>query len=235
MRLRTLLIMIGAVMTAATYTFPLWQPLLDQRVPTAADAPIPGLPADLAQTFAILPPEQQAAYRAIAEIDPLRGLAMVTGALAPRRAAPDGDLELPPLINPAILAVGSFGRIDPVRWGQGEVTIYASQNALPLLRLDNFSVANAPDLRIALVVRAELIPPTPAPAGAPSPVPPPIPGTVSALDPNSLLEVGALKGVYGSQNFSLPANFDFTRYDRVIIYSGALDMIYSEAALFIRG
>jgi hypothetical protein len=235
MRLRTFLIMVGAVLIAAVYTFPVWQPLLDQRVPIAADAVIPGLPADLAQTFAILPAEQQAAYRAVAEIDPLRGLAMVSGALAPRQPAPDSDRELPGLINPAILAVGAFGRIDPVRWGQGEITIYASQSAPPLLRLDNFSVANAPDLRIALVVRSELLNPTPLPEGAPTPVPPRIPGTVSALDPTSLLQVGALKGVYGNQNFNLPANFDFTRYDRVIIYSGALDMIYSEAALFIRG
>lgn len=246
-RLRTLLISIGALMIMVVYSFPLWQPLLDQRATSATNAAIPGLPPDLAEVFAILPPEQQAAYRAAAEVDPLRGLNMVVAALSPRQPAPEDEQELPPLVEPVILAVGSFGRVDAVRWGQGEAAIYASRSAPPLLRLENFSVANAPDLRLALVLRATDAAPV---QQAPLPTEEALLPTeeammdameagsadeMSALDADTILEIGVLKGVYGNQHYNLPANLDIRQYDHLVIYSDTLDMIYSTAPLFVRG
>jgi hypothetical protein len=222
MRLRAVLILLGAILVIATYTFPFWQPLFEGSAPLAPNSIFPGLPLEYVETFGILPPDQQAAYRAVAEGDRARGVQMVVAALSPRQAAPEDDEELPTLIDPVIVAVGSFARVDAVRWGQGEATLYQSSNEPPLLRLDNFSVANAPDLRLIF-----------SPATQPT-----TPDEMRAADGDgnsSAYEIGPLKGVYGSQNFSLPPNFSISGYNSVVIYSPTLDMIYSVAPLFIRG
>ncbi|MDZ4766806.1 MAG: DM13 domain-containing protein [Chloroflexota bacterium] len=222
MRLRALMIGIGALLVIATYTFRLWQPLLDTGIQTAPDSIFPGLPLAFVEIFSILPAEQQAAYRTVAEADPAKGVAMVVAALSPRQAAPEDDEDLPTLIDSVIVAVGSFARIDAVRWGQGEATVYQSSNEPTLLRLDNFSVANGPDLRLAF-----------------STMPQPTTTTeMRAADVdgnNTVFEVGPLKGAYGSQNFSLPTNLNVRQFASLVIYSEALDMIYSIAPLFIGG
>lgn len=222
MRLRALIILIGALLVVATYTFPLWQPILAPGNQGSANSIFPGLPADYLETFSILPAEQQEAYLAVAEEDRSKGVEMVISALSPRQAAPEDDEDLPVLIDALDLAVGRFTRVDAVRWGQGDATIYTSRNEPPLLRLDNFSVANGPGLRLAF-----------SPATNPTTI-----EEMRAANENGnaqSLEVGALKGVYGSQNFPLPANFNVTAYRSLVIYSESLDMIYSIAPLFVRG
>jgi hypothetical protein len=221
MRLRVVLVLIGALLVAATYTFPLWQPILSPQAGSSADTAFPGLSGELAQTFAILPAEQQEAYLAVADEDLARGLAMVTSALSPRQEAPEDDEELPTLIDPLIVAVGAFARLDAIRWGQGEATVYLSSNEPPLLRLDNFSVANGPDLRLAFSPAVQ--PTTPFDMRQPSET------------SSGAVEIGSLKGVYGSQNFTLPAGLDVRQFGSLVIYSQSLDMIYTIAPLFIRG
>jgi hypothetical protein len=47
-------------------------------------------------------------------------------------------------------------------------------------------------------------------------------------------EIGILKGTNGNQNYELPPQLDLQSYGSVVIYSPALDMIYSVAPLFMR-
>jgi hypothetical protein len=216
MRLRLLLIMLGALVVAATFTFPLWGTSGGNAPLTAAQDGFPGVAADLQTLFRILPPEQQAAYRAVAAQDPVKGAAMVTAALSARVPVPEDDQEMPELNAPVIVSVGRFERLDPIRWAQGDVTIYEQTDALPVVRLENFSTARGPDLRVFL-------------SRSPQPQSP----AEMRLE-GAEIDLGTLQGDYGAQNFLLPQAVDLRLYGSVVLYSPSLDMIYSYAPLFVR-
>jgi hypothetical protein len=215
MRFRLLLILIGALLVAATWTFPLWQPLL----PTGNSAPgdsFPGLAAELQPLFAALPPERQAAYRALSDTEPEEALAMLTAALTPAEAAPASEFQLPELVGSVIVAVGAFGEIDPIRSAAGDVTVYQDANGAWLLRFENFSVINGPDLHVLLSLT-------------------PNPRTPEAVRAGGLdLDLGALKGVTGNQHYPISADEELRQYRSVVLFSVTLDEVYSSAQLFIR-
>lgn len=215
MRFRLLIILFGALLVAATWTFPLWQPLL----PTAADTPserFPGLALELQGTFAALPPEQQDAYLALAEEQPETALAMVTAALTPGTAAPASEQQLPELIGSAIAAVGTFGQVDVLRSASGDVTVYTDASGSWLVRFENFSLINGPDLRVMLSIT-------------------PNPRTAEEVRAGGVdLDLGALKGVTGNQHYPIPADEDVRQYRSVVIFSESLGLVYSSAQLFIR-
>jgi hypothetical protein len=215
MRLRGLILLLGALLVAATYSFPLWVEFL---LPGGESAEVfPGLPRALEDSFLILPPDQQAAYRAVSARDRVMGATMLISALSPRIPAPEDERDLPDLNAPVIVAVGSFQRLDAIRWGQGDVTIYAQTGGLGLLRLENFSVANGPDLRLLLSTSAE---------------PQVSTGQLSETDD---LDLGPLKGTYGNQHYELPTGTDIREFRSVMLYSPSLQMVYSIAPLFLRG
>ena len=215
MRFRLLLIVIGALVAAATWTFPYWQPLLPAG--GASAALFPGLAPELQGEFAALPPERQAAYRALADEDADRALAMLSAALTPGSAAPANDQEMPEMIGSTMVAVGAFGEVDPTRYAEGEVSIYQDASGGWLLRFENFSVVNGPDLRVVLSASATPREPEDMRAGG--------------LD----YEVGELKGMTGNQNYVIPPEVDVQQYGSVVIYSAELDLIYSSAELFASG
>jgi len=215
MRFRLLLIVIGGLVAAATWTFPYWQPLLPAG--GAAAELFPGLAPELQGEFAVLAPERQAAYRALADEDSARALTRLTAALTPGNPAPANDQELPEMIGSTMVAVGAFGEIDPTRYAEGEVSIYQDASGGWLLRFEDFSVVNGPDLRVVLSASATPREPEEMRAGD--------------LD----YEVGELKGVSGNQNYEIPPEIDLQQYGSVVIYSAELDLIYSSAELFASG
>lgn len=218
MRLRWFAITLGALLVVLTYTFPLWGPLIQEQAPDAEAELLPGLPPDLRSTFAILPADQQAAYLAVAAQDPHKAISMVAAALSPGIAAPEREQDMPEMDSPTVIASGSFSRVDAVRWGQGDVTIYQQADNSRLMRFENFSVANGPELRVYLSVSPE-------------------PETAADMQPDeeqTPTEIGILKGTTGNQNYELSALIDLQAYGSVVIYSPALDMIYSVAPLFMR-
>ncbi|HVU12995.1 MAG TPA: hypothetical protein VHD90_17070, partial [Phototrophicaceae bacterium] len=77
--------LLGAVLVVATFTFPVWQPVLQNRgaAPVAA---FPGLAAQLQKNFLSLPQEQQRAFLAYDQQAPDKALAMLIAALGPRVA-----------------------------------------------------------------------------------------------------------------------------------------------------
>jgi hypothetical protein len=216
MRLRLVLIFVGAFLVIATYTFPLWGTGGAGDPTTASQDGFPGISADLQELFRILPPDQQAAYRAVSEADPVKGAAMVTAALSARVPVPEDDQEMPQMNTPVVVSVGRFARLDPVRWAQGEVTIYRQTDAPPVVRLENFSTARGPDLHVFLSRSTE--PQTPE---------------EMRLD-EAEIDLGRLQGDFGAQNFVMPQGSDVTGYNSVVLYSPSLDMIYSYAPLFVR-
>jgi len=209
MRFRLFLILIGAVLIAATYSFPLWQPLL---VNTVVDEPFPGLPDNLQAAFAALPPEQQSSFLDMAAEDPDMAVAMAAAALEPPTTVQETG-DMPEMETATIITGGEFSRVDAVHWAQGTATIYELPDQQKILRLEDFTAANGPDLRVVLSAGEE-------------------PRSREEVERGNLnLELGRLKGNIGNQNYEIPPETDLSLYNSVVIYCQAFHVVFSTAAI----
>lgn len=215
MRLRVLWMLLGAVLVVATFTFPMWQPIVENRPASPVEA-FPGLDLQLQDDFLSLPQEQQLAYLAFQEEDPQRALGMVSAALLPRTTLPDEDSAMPELTSPVTVASGTFQQINAIRGAQGTVNIYRDTANVLTMRFEGFSMVNGPNLRVILSA-AE------APRESTE-------MTANGIEP---IDAGALLATYGGQNYTLP-RLDLTEYNSVVIMSETLDLIYTYAPLFVR-
>lgn len=215
MRLRVLWMFLGALLVVATFTFPVWQPIVENRPADPVEA-FPGLDPQLQDDFLSLPQEQQRAYLAFDSEDHEKALAMVNAALTPRTSLSDEEQAMPELNAPITVASGTFQQINPVRGAQGTVNIYQDAANDLTMRLEGFSMVNGPNLRVLL-----------SPAEAPR-VSTDL--TVGDVEP---VDAGVLLATNSSQNYTLP-NLDLAEYHSVVIFSEALDLIYTYAPLFVR-
>jgi hypothetical protein len=213
MRLRIFIVLLGALVVALTFTFPLWQPLLSQQGSDAAAEIIPGLPPNLQEQFVTFTPEQQQAYLTVAAEDPSLAVAMIRAALSPPIPAPDEMRIVPSMNGPVDIGGGEFERIDAVRWGSGEATVYEQADGSKVVRFEGFSVSNGPNLRVVLSLS-------------------PAPLTPEEMRLNAReIEIGQLVGTTGSQNYAVAAEINIREYRSIVIYSASLDLIYSYAPL----
>lgn len=210
MRFRFFLILIGALAVVATFTFPLWRPLFINDV---VDENLIGLPAELEASFQALPLNQQTAFLAMAADDRVMALAMVRAALQPDSAPSEAEQAMPAMEAPVIAASGTFTQIDVLHGAQGTATIYQMPDNSKILRFENFRVINGPDLRVVISASAA-------------------PRTREEVELNDLdLELGALKGNIGNQNYEIPAQVDLSLYQSVVIYCRAYNVVFSTAQL----
>lgn len=214
-RFRLLFILLGALLVAATFSFPRWSHLLLPDEAETTSEIFSGLEPELQPTFAALPPDQQSAYRLRAATDPQRALEMVNAALQPPTEVPEAEQALPSMSGAVEAATGEFIRLDPIRWAQGDVIIYEQADGSKVLRFENFSVINAPDLQVVLSQS-------------------PLPATPQEMRLNDAqIELGGLIGTIGAQNYEIPRDTNLTRYQSIVLYSRALDLIYSVAPLHV--
>ena len=208
MRFRLFIILIGAALVAATYSFPLWRPLLVNDV---VDEVFPGLSVELQTAFTALSPAEQAAFLQMAEEDRDMAITMVEAALQPPAVA---DTEpTPDMQSTIVLTDGEFGRVDAVHWAEGTATIYQLPDNSKVLRLENFRSANGPDLRVVLSAGEE-------------------PRTREEVARGNLnIELGRLKGNIGNQNYEIPTQIDLSLYNSVVIYCQAFHVVFSTAAI----
>jgi hypothetical protein len=128
----------------------------------------------------------------------------VSAAAAPAApAAPSG---------PVALSRGSFTQIDPIHGAEGTATIYRLEDGNLVLRLENFTSTNGPDLFIGL-------------SGHPKP------RSSRELHDQGYVEIAALKGNQGNQNYELPADIDLSAFKSVTIYCRAFSVMFSSAEL----
>lgn len=215
MRLRVFWMFLGALLVVATFTFPSWQPIIENRGPVPDEA-FPGLAPQLQGDFVNLPQEQQQAYLAFAEEDPAKALAMVNAALTPPTSLDEEQQAMPELSTPITVASGTFQRINAIRWGQGTINIYRDASNALTMRLEDFRVLNGPDLRVYLSA-----------ADAPRTSEEMTAGSIEAVD------VGSLLATNGNQNYTLPS-LDLIQYRSVVVYSQSLELVYTYAPLFVR-
>jgi len=95
--------------------------------------------------------------------------------------------------------------------GSGSAKIFTQEDGSHLLRLENFSVSNGPDLYVTLVKNAN-----------------PKKGKDVKAGYESL---GLLKATNGNQNYEIPANIDLSQYNSVVIYCRAFSVVFSVASL----
>lgn len=118
----------------------------------------------------------------------------------------DGDTEANKNLfdQPSLLRLGVFAGTDAVHRGSGEAQVYVLPDASRLLRFEEFSVTNGPDLRVLLTADG---------------------------DARDSIDLGALKGNLGDQNYEIGSDVDLDRYNTAMIYCRAFHVVFATAKL----
>jgi hypothetical protein len=96
----------------------------------------------------------------------------------------------------------------------GRATVYKAADGTMSLRLTDFSTSNGPDVHVVLAANSD-------------------PGLKNNVPGKALqsIEVGALKGNQGDQEYGLPAHVDLAQYDTVVIYCVRFRAVFGSAKL----
>ena len=114
--------------------------------------------------------------------------------------------------EPLLVKEGMFRNGGPSYSGSGRAAIYRLADGSHVLRLEDFSVTNGPDLRVMLAAH-------------------PDPQTSNALHSQAVIELEPLKGNQGNQNYLIPAGVDIAGQGSVVIYCQPFSVIFSVAPL----
>jgi hypothetical protein len=198
-RPRWTLLGLGAIIVALLFTYPTWRTLLTGRASTGA--------------FALASAAQQEVF---ANMSKSNREAAASAYVAMLTVVPAPTTEQPTPVLPDAQAIksGDFIQIDAVHLAKGRATLYRSADGSLLLRFDDFSVTNGPQLRVYL-------------SGTQAP------RKRDELDTAgvSAFPVGALKGSLGNQQFTIPKELKIANYKSVVIFSESLSEAYSSAPL----
>ena len=110
------------------------------------------------------------------------------------------------------LKIGELKDADSFHKGSGQAIIYRGPDGSHLLRLENLSVTNGPDLHVLLS-------------------PHPDPQSSGEIKQPGYVDLGKLKGNKGNQNYEIPAEVDVSIQGSVIIYCKPFSVIFSVAPL----
>jgi hypothetical protein len=109
-----------------------------------------------------------------------------------------------------VVAEGSFVDADSFHQGSGTAAIF-QQGDQRVLRFEDFSVTNGPDLHVILTKH-------------------PAPGGRSDVG-DDYIDLGSLKGNLGNQNYEIPTSVDLSQYQGVVIYCVPFHVVFSTATL----
>jgi hypothetical protein len=93
----------------------------------------------------------------------------------------------------------------------GKATIYRLEDGKPLLRLEDFSATNGPDLFVVL-------------SSSTNP-------DQNGLKNDAYVQLEALKGNLGNQNYELPGDVDLSQYKSVVIWCRTFNVVFGYATL----
>lgn len=216
LRFRLLIILIGAALVAAAFTFPIWFPL---TLDPSEIVLFPELPESLQADFEALPEEQRNAYLALRDEDVRQAALMAAYALQDPVPAPEDEQENPNRSGQIAIRDGEFVTISPIRSAKGKVTLYELPDGSRYLWLEDFSVIPARGLRLFLSsLTAERFTELIADEE---------PGDFTLSLDDLLLD--PLRFDTGNQAYEVPREADLDRYNTVLIYSTDLELLYSYA------
>jgi hypothetical protein len=202
MRTRWFVLVVGAVLVVILFAFPLWWPLVNR---SAMAEVLPGL--------ADLPLAEQAVIEQIATEDRAFAEALIATGLAAPAVVPEAEQAMPAMQGPVVYATGEFVALDAVRRASGTVTVYQDADGSWVIRLEDFTVRNGPQLHLFLSEHTA-------------------PRTPDEVRQGGLgLDWGPLKGAVGNQNYRLPPEFDMSRVGSVVIFSVPYQEVFSSAQL----
>jgi hypothetical protein len=125
---------------------------------------------------------------------------------------PEQEMDEPmPAAEPVVVLQGSFVGADDFHQGSGNAVIYQLPDGSHVLRFEDFSVTNGPDLHVILSGSA-------APATS---------DEVMA----GYVDLGSLKGNIGNQNYEIPAGTDVSQIRSVVIYCQPFQVVFAVATL----
>ena len=114
--------------------------------------------------------------------------------------------------KPVALTTGTFiAGSTPGDKAGGKATIYRLEDGKPLLRLEDFSTTNGPDLFVVLSSSAN--------------------PDQDGLKNGAYLQLDVLKGNVGNQNYELPTDVDLSQYKSVVIWCRTFNVVFGYAAL----
>jgi hypothetical protein len=126
---------------------------------------------------------------------------MEAGANMPDSQAGEAMPDMP--AEPSIVAQGTFVGADDFHQGSGSATIYELPEGSHVLRFEEFSVVNGPDLHVFLLQGESMT------------------GSV---------DLGSLKGNLGDQNYDIPAGTDVSGFTSVSIYCVPFHVTFATAS-----
>ncbi|MGJ3238126.1 MAG: DM13 domain-containing protein [Anaerolineae bacterium] len=220
LRFRLILITLIALFTLASWTLPEWWALANPESSIAQG--LPGLEMEERVLFNALPIAEQQAYVAIYEGDedlevepqPDWALALVRSRFfSEDTSAPEATEPFEVPAGATEIASGEWLGVDAVRQAEGDVTIYRLSDGTRLLRFEEgFVSLPAPDIRVIFTRN-----------------PDPTDERGVGVD---YIDVDALRGNIGAQNYTVPSSVDFSRYPVMVLYSERFDQVL--ATLTIR-
>ena len=107
-------------------------------------------------------------------------------------------------------AEGAFTGADRVHQGSGSAAVF-QQGEQRVLRFEDFSVTNGPDLHVILTKH-------------------PSPASRDDIG-DQYIDLGSLKGNMGNQNYEIPAGVDLSEYQGVVIYCVPFHVVFATATL----
>ena len=122
------------------------------------------------------------------------------------------DEQLVQTAEAEVISTGTFGGVDRVHQGTGNVTFLRQPDGTVQLQFSDFEVTNGPDLKVWLLDH-------PDPKGA---------GDVKGAEQ---LRLSQLKGNIGDQVYTLPEGTDVTKFKSVVIYCQQFSFLFASAPL----
>lgn len=104
--------------------------------------------------------------------------------------------------DPIVISQGIFVGADDFHEGSGTATIYELMDGSTVLRLEDFTVTNGPDLHVFLIQGDTM---------------------------EGSIDLGSLKGNVGDQNYNIPAGTDSSLYTGVSIYCVPFHVTFAAA------
>ncbi len=158
--------------------------------------------------MAALPDDEEIMALTDSQRDAVEEKAMAAAAMMPDH---EMDEAMPAEADPVVRFSGTFLGADSFHQGAGRAAIYELPDGSAVLRFDDFSVTNGPDLHVILSTHPNPLTRDDVMAG--------------------YLDLGSLKGNKGSQNYDIPAGTDLSAYQSVVIYCQPFHVIFATAGL----
>ena len=139
-----------------------------------------------------------------AEATPTRAPAVDQPTAAPTNVTEATPVRTQPTIEPRVASQGQFQGADDFHFGRGTALLIEKPPGTYVLRFEEFSVRNGPDLFVYL-----------------------------SPDPNDYtgeaLELGELKGTDGAFNYDVPPGTDISRFKSAVVWCKAFSVLFATA------